>query len=94
MIAPHSVCSAPPKLMQYQGRWCRRINWFIPVASSTIMFEKLLSFVSHSQLAWDAKQFSQGDPVDQTLTVLKVRLGQSDANSSQSETRSIRRYSL
>jgi len=30
--------------MQHQGRWRSRINWFISVASSTLVFEMLLSF--------------------------------------------------
>jgi len=52
--------------MQYQGRWRSRINWFIPVASSTLVFEKLLSFVSRSTSIrrW---QFSRGDSTSQTL---------------------------
>jgi len=79
MIAPHRVCYASSKLMQHQGRWRSRTNWFIPVASNTLVFEKFLSFVLRGQLASDDTQFLQGDPVDQTLTVLAGRLGQSDA---------------
>jgi len=47
------------------------MNWFIPVASSTLVFEKLLYFVLCGQLASDALQFSRGDPVDQTLQFLQ-----------------------
>jgi len=36
-------------------------------------------------------RFSGGEPVDKTYTVLAGRLGQSDANSSQEESLSIRR---
>jgi len=38
MTAPHNVWYSPPKLMKYQGRWRCRINWFLPVASSTLEF--------------------------------------------------------